>query len=326
MIKPSDTMISINTSHSISTTTSKTYNNNNNKTKKPCIDDDKNLKINNSNNNKENQRDLIPWWKPKDPKEKPPYTYATLIAHAILSSTDGRLTLNQIYHWISEKYPYYTIGEGGWQNSIRHNLSLNKKRFIKYDRHPSKTDPQKGCYWGLIKDAEVEFVNAITKGNDHPPKQADITHYHHSNSSTKPSYKKKHLPQQQQSQQPQQQKQKHGYALMNNTMFITLPEDYNSPTSSLQKRKINNNNNKSLSSPSLLSSPIYESTNPASPSPSPSSSSSSLSSIPLTTPLFTTFHSNYYSQLDESSQNYVSDKSLLGDMITQLEKKENLKM
>lgn len=58
---------------------------------------------------------IIPWWKPADRFEKPPYSYATLIAHAILTSKDGRLTLSDIYKWISEAYPYYKRGQKGWQ-------------------------------------------------------------------------------------------------------------------------------------------------------------------------------------------------------------------
>lgn len=58
---------------------------------------------------------INPWWKPTDRFEKPPYSYATLIAHAILTSKDGRLTLSDIYKWISETYPYYKLGQKGWQ-------------------------------------------------------------------------------------------------------------------------------------------------------------------------------------------------------------------
>lgn len=58
---------------------------------------------------------IDPWWKPIDRFEKPPYSYATLIAHALLSSKDGRLTLSDIYKWISETYPYYQLGEKSWQ-------------------------------------------------------------------------------------------------------------------------------------------------------------------------------------------------------------------
>lgn len=62
---------------------------------------------------------IIPWWKPADRFEKPPYSYATLIAHAILTSKDGRLTLSDIYKWISEAYPYYKRGEKGWQVKLK---------------------------------------------------------------------------------------------------------------------------------------------------------------------------------------------------------------
>ncbi|CAG8704509.1 1159_t:CDS:2, partial [Racocetra fulgida] len=39
--------------------------------------------------------------------EKSPYTYATLINYAIENSPNKKLTLNEIYNWIMENYPYY---------------------------------------------------------------------------------------------------------------------------------------------------------------------------------------------------------------------------
>jgi hypothetical protein len=69
---------------------------------------------------------IIPWWKPADRFEKPPYSYATLIAHAILTSKDGRLTLSDIYKWISEAYPYYKRGQKGWQVKLIINFFLCK--------------------------------------------------------------------------------------------------------------------------------------------------------------------------------------------------------
>ncbi|KAI8867520.1 winged helix DNA-binding domain-containing protein, partial [Ramicandelaber brevisporus] len=57
---------------------------------------------------------------------RPPCSYASLIAQAILSSEPQRLTLQEIYNWLSHQYPNLTQGsDAGWKNTVRHNLSLN---------------------------------------------------------------------------------------------------------------------------------------------------------------------------------------------------------
>ncbi|KAH9930073.1 uncharacterized protein B0H18DRAFT_843587, partial [Fomitopsis serialis] len=72
------------------------------------------------------------------------YPYPTLIKAAILGSPRKALTLQGIYKALEDRFDGSGELMNATQNSIRHNLSLNKmfRRLAK-----PITEPGKGSYW-----------------------------------------------------------------------------------------------------------------------------------------------------------------------------------
>lgn len=87
---------------------------------------------------------------------KPPFSYSELISMAIMESEFKMLTLSSIYRWISEHFPYYRNTRICWQNSIRHNLSLNK-RFEKVSRQ----EVGKGGFWRIKAEYRKQTEDVV---------------------------------------------------------------------------------------------------------------------------------------------------------------------
>ncbi|XP_042335044.1 forkhead box protein I2-like isoform X2 [Sceloporus undulatus] len=96
--------------------------------------------------------------KPLTKAIRPPFTYTALIALALRESPEGRLPLRAIYRAITRRFPYYRLEEKGWQNCVRHNLSLNEC-FLKVPM--PRGEGKRGNLWSI----NPAFQSAFERGN-----------------------------------------------------------------------------------------------------------------------------------------------------------------
>lgn len=90
--------------------------------------------------------------------KRPSWPYTMLITRAILSSPEGCLPLSKIYEYISNLHPFYDMSLTSWQNSVRHNLSINST-FVK-----TMNSRRVSC-WKLNDNVIQNFLENWYQGN-----------------------------------------------------------------------------------------------------------------------------------------------------------------
>ncbi|KAI1752717.1 hypothetical protein F4782DRAFT_546344 [Xylaria castorea] len=116
-------------------------------------------------------------------KAKPEEPYAKLIQKALMSVDGSKMALQQIYQWFRENTDKSNNDGKGWQNSIRHNLSMNAA-FLKCERGGTG-DAKKSTVWQLAPFAIRDGVQSTTryrKGN--PARRNGSAAYNRSHGNT----------------------------------------------------------------------------------------------------------------------------------------------
>ncbi|EER43071.1 forkhead domain-containing protein [Histoplasma capsulatum H143] len=97
--------------------------------------------------------------------EKSDEPYSKLIWRALQSVPDNKMTLKEIYEWFEKNTNKARNSDSkGWQNSIRHNLSMNAAfEGVKDTSSPDGTPRKTANVWVLTKEALQNGVQSTTR-------------------------------------------------------------------------------------------------------------------------------------------------------------------
>ncbi|XP_074417243.1 forkhead box protein R1 [Larus michahellis] len=87
---------------------------------------------------------------------RPPLNYCILITLALGNSASGSLTVQQIYHFTRQHFPFFKTAPEGWKSTIRHDLCFSSC-FEKSTGFAFGEGNRKSCLWKLTPEGRRTF-------------------------------------------------------------------------------------------------------------------------------------------------------------------------
>ncbi|KAH0623392.1 hypothetical protein JD844_031665, partial [Phrynosoma platyrhinos] len=87
---------------------------------------------------------------------RPPLNYCILISLALSSSVDSSLTVQEIYQFTRQHFPFFRTAPEGWKNTVRHNLCFSNS-FEKTTDFVCLEGNRKSRLWKLTAEGRRKF-------------------------------------------------------------------------------------------------------------------------------------------------------------------------
>ncbi|XP_039352829.1 forkhead box protein R1 isoform X2 [Mauremys reevesii] len=91
---------------------------------------------------------------------RPPLNYCILITLALRNNAEGSLTVQQIYQFTRQHFPFFQTAPDGWKNSIRHNLCFSSS-FEKTSHFVCNEGNRKSRLWKLTPEGCRKFQEEV---------------------------------------------------------------------------------------------------------------------------------------------------------------------
>ncbi|XP_006120989.2 forkhead box protein R1 [Pelodiscus sinensis] len=91
---------------------------------------------------------------------RPPLNYCILITVALRNSAEGSMTVQQIYQFTRQHFPFFQTAPDGWKNTIRHNLCFSSS-FEKTMHFVCNEGNRKSRLWKLTPEGCRKFQEEV---------------------------------------------------------------------------------------------------------------------------------------------------------------------